>query len=125
MHTVICRLPDGELEVMQAVWACPVPCSRKEIERVLFPVHKMAETTLLTMLSRLADKGFLEIHREGRSSVYTPLISREDYLASQSRRFFSKLCGGKISALASALCSSGLTKEELTELRRLLEEDAL
>ena len=125
MGSNIRKLPDGELEVMQAVWAAPDPCNRIEIRSGLTASKKIAETTLLTMLSRLAEKGFLEIHKEGRSSVYTPLVSRKDYLASQSSRFFQKLCGGSISSLANALCSSGLTKEELDELRKLLEEDAL
>ncbi len=125
MSNSIRKLPDGELEVMQAVWAAPVPCSRSEIRSGLQASHEMAETTLLTMLSRLSEKGFLAIRKEGRSSVYSPLISREDYLASQSKRFFQKLCGSKVSTLASALCSSGLTDEELAELRRLLERDEL
>ena len=125
MREPIRKLPDGELEVMQAVWTAPNPCNRAEIRSGLTASREIAETTLLTMLSRLAEKGFLEIHKEGRSSVYSPLIAREDYLASQGSRFFHKLCGGKISTLASALCSSDLTKEELDELRRLLEEDAL
>ena len=30
--TTIRRLPDGELEVMQALWDCAVPASRGEIE---------------------------------------------------------------------------------------------
>lgn len=125
MSSTIRKLPDRELEVMQAVWAAPNPCNRAEIRSGLNSSRELAETTLLTMLSRLAEKGFLKIHKEGRSSVYAPLISREDYLASQSSRFFRKLCGGSISSLANALCSSGLTKEELDELRRLLEEDEL
>lgn len=125
MKHVIRRLPDGELEVMQAVWACPAPCTRPEIKAVLFPSHEMAETTLLTMLSRLSEKGFLDITKEGRSSVYTPLISQKDYLASQSRRFLDKLCGGSLSTFASALCSSGLSAEELEQLREMLRRDDL
>ena len=125
MNSNIRKLPDGELEVMQAVWAVPCPCNRSEIRSGLTASREIAETTLLTMLSRLADKGYLEIHKEGRSSVYSPLVSREEYLASQGSRFFNKLCGGKISTLASALCSSGLSREELDELRRLLEKDEL
>ena len=125
MRTTIRKLPDGELEVMQAIWATPNPCNRAEIRSGLTDSCEIAETTLLTMLSRLAEKGFLKIHKEGRSSVYSSLISQEDYLASQSSRFFRKLCGGSISTLANALCSSGLTKEELDELRQLLEGDAL
>lgn len=125
MGTSMRRLPDGELEVMQAVWACPAPCTKQDISEVLFTTHKMAETTLFTILSRLAEKGFLAIRKEGRRSVYTPLVSREDYLASQSRRFLDQLCGGKVSTLANALCGSGLTREELAELSSLLERGDL
>ena len=48
-----------------------------------------------------------------------------EYLAGQGNRFFRKLCGGNVSAFANALCDSGLTKEELAQLRQLLERDAL
>ena len=118
------RLPDAELEVMQAVWACEPPVSRHQIETIL--KHRpMALTTLLTLLTRLADRGFLTIEKIGRSNCYTPIVSQEDYLSSQSRQFIRKVCGGSMSAFASALCNSGLTKEELSELRDLLERDAL
>ena len=119
------RLPDSELEVMQAVWRCDAPVSRKDIEAVLMPQHPMALTTLLTLLTRLAEKGFLRIDKTGRSSVYTPLVTEQAYLAGQSNRFFTKLCGGNLSTFATALCDGGLTAEELDELKRLLEEHAL
>ena len=85
----------------------------------------MALTTLLTVLTRLADKEFVKIEKEGRSSRYFPLITRESYLAGQSRRFLDQLCGGSLSAFAAALCDSGLTREELDELRDLLERGSL
>ena len=71
-------LPDAELEVMQAIWACEEPVKRAAISAILDRTHPMAPTTLLTVLSRLADKG-----------------------------------------------ASGLTAEELAQLRELLREDAL
>ena len=48
-----------------------------------------------------------------------------DYLASQSKNFFEKLCGRNISTFAAALCDSGLTKEELAELRDMLKRGTL
>ena len=122
MKDAIRRLPDAELEVMQAVWACQPPVARADVEKILFQTHPMAMTTLLT---RLSEKGFLTIEKVGRKSHYTPCISRETYLASQSKSFVEKLCGGSISAFATALCSSGLTKEELAQLREMLEEGTL
>jgi len=119
------RLPDGELEVMQALWACGAPAARKDIEEILFVSHPMAMTTLLTLLTRLEEKGFLSIRKEGRRSLYTPLITREDYQAAQSKRFVDRVCCGSMSAFANALCRSGLSQAELAELRELLERRPL
>lgn len=125
MRDPIRRLPDAELEVMQSLWACEAPAARADIEKILFERHPMALTTLLTLLTRLSEKGFVSIEKSGRRSLYTPLVSREAYLAAQSKSFFEKLCGGSVSTFAAALCDSGLTREEIAELRSLLERDAL
>ena len=125
MNDIIRRLPDAEQEVMQAIWACTAPVARTDIEEILFKTHPMAMTTLLTLLTRLSEKGFISIEKNGRRSYYTPCISQEDYLASQSKSFVDKLCGGNISTFATALCNSGLTKEELAELREMLERGTL
>ena len=125
MSSMIRRLPDAELEVMQALWACTPPVSRAEMDEILRETHPMALTTLLTLLTRLAEKDFIQIEKVGRSARYIPLVTREEYLASQSRRFLEKLCGGSLSTFATALCSSGLTKEEIAELRSLLDRGEL
>ncbi|MCI7814212.1 MAG: BlaI/MecI/CopY family transcriptional regulator [Lachnospiraceae bacterium] len=125
MKKAIRKLPDAELEVMQAIWACTPPVSRADIDQILKDTHPMALTTLLTMLTRLSEKGFLKIEKAGRSSRYFPLVTRQEYLAQQSKRFLDKLCGGSLSTFATALCDSGLTKEEIAELRALLERGEL
>lgn len=122
MSHTIRRLPDTELEVMQALWASDTPVPRAQLEERLTQTHPMATTTLLTLLSRLSEKGFVRVDKEGRKSLYAPRVTREDYLAAQSRSFIQKLCGGSLSTFASALCDSGLSKEELEELRELLKE---
>ena len=122
MDHPIRRLPDTELEVMQALWACDAPAARSDLEQILVQTHPMATTTLLTLLSRLSDKGFVRTEKQGRKSVYTPCVTQEAYLAAQSHNFIRKLCGGNLSMFASALCDSGLSKEELAQLRALLEE---
>ena len=119
------KLPDTELLVMQAIWACPSPVSRIDIDAIIQETHPMALTTLLTLLTRLAEKGFIRIEKKDRSSLYYPLITKEDYLAEQSKRFLYDLCGGSISTFANALCDSGISKEDLEELRSLLERNSL
>ncbi len=125
MNKNIRRLPDAEQEVMQAIWMCEAPVSRTDIEEILYKDHPMAMTTLLTLLTRLNEKGFISIEKVGRRSYYTPCIAREEYLASQSKTFFQKLCGGNVSIFANALCDSGLSEEELKQLRDFLERNEL
>lgn len=119
------RLPDTELEVMQVIWDCIPPVSVSDISEKVYKIHPMAETTLQTILTRLSEKEFLDVSIQKRKKYYTPTISRKSYQISQSRSFFQKVCGGKLSAFANALCEGGLTKEELAQLRVLLEEDKL
>ena len=125
MKDSIRRLPDTELEVMQVIWDCTPPVSKSDIEEKIYTSHPMAETTLQTLLTRLSEKGFLSVTIEKGKKYYAPLIPREDYQISQSKSFFQKVCGGNLSAFANALCEGGLTKEEVAELRRLLEEGQL
>ena len=121
MTEPIRRLPDSELTVMQAVWQATPPVSRGALEEILLPQHPMAQTTLLTLLSRLAEKGFLTVEKSGKTNYYIPKVSQDAYVSAQGRRFVDQLCGGSMSVFASALCSSGLSKEELAELRKLLD----
>lgn len=119
------RLPDSELEVMRVLWDCEAPVARATVEAEMEKVRPLAQTTLLTLLSRLSEKGFVRIEKQGRSSFYTPLMAREDYQARQSKRFLDQVFGGSMTAFASALTASGIPKEDLEELRRLLEEGKL
>ena len=125
MKTAIKKLPDTELEVMQAIWACPEPVSRVNIEEILKDTHPMAMTTLLTLLTRLAEKEFIRIEKVSRSARYYPLVSQQEYLAQQSKNFLQRLCGGNVSTFATALCDSGISKEDLAELRALLDKELL
>ena len=125
MKKQIRRLPDSELEIMQVVWQKEPPVSRIEIEEAIKGDHTLAATTILTLLTRLCEKGFLQMEKQGRANVYTPLVSQKEYLASECRSLLDKLYGGSIKTFANALCDSGISKEELIELRKVLEKQEL
>lgn len=119
------RLPDGELEIMQIIWKHEPPVSRSVIEKELNRGRKLAPSTIITFLSRLCDRGFLSVEHQGRTNIYTPRVSQKEYLASESRSFLDRLYGGSLSAFAVSLCDSGISKEEIEHLRKLLEENLL
>jgi predicted transcriptional regulator len=74
----------GELElaVMEIIW-CYQPVT---VGAVLEKLNQddersWAYTTIMTVMGRLAEKGWLEAEKEGRAFVYTPVYSREETMA--------------------------------------------
>lgn len=125
MDKDIRRLPDSELELMQIIWELEPPLSRQDIEEKLPPDRPLAPTTVLTFLDRLREKGFLRAEKRGKTNYYTPLVSRREYLARESRGVLDRLFGGSVSAFATALVDGGVSREEIEQLRALLEEGKL
>lgn len=59
------RLPDAELEIMNALWDAAAPLTAAELETAL-PGPPRARTTLLTLLARLEEKGCANREKQGR-----------------------------------------------------------
>ena len=59
------HLPDSELEVMKALWACGGDASRAQLEETLAPLG-LASNTVNTYLARLTEKGFVSAGRDGK-----------------------------------------------------------
>ena len=114
------RLPDTELEVMKALWAAGADTPRALLEEKLAPFG-WASNTVNTYLSRLADKGFVAVRREGKSNLYTALVDREAYQAFDSRAVLGRLYGSPRNFVA-ALAREGLHRGELEELQALINQ---
>lgn len=71
------RLPDSELELMMIIWDAEGSVTRSEIENRLPTERKLSATTVLSFLSRLQEKGFLEVERDGKTNRYLPLVEKE------------------------------------------------
>ena len=97
------RLPDAELDVMLAVWQCEAPVTTARVAMLLPAERKWKTATLLSFLSRLAKRGFIQAEKQGREYVYTPLVDRDAYLGELTRDFFESVHGGSIESLLSAL----------------------
>lgn len=119
------RLPDGELSIMQIIWKEEPPVARSTIEQALGDEKQLAPSTIITFLTRLCEKGFLSLTRRGRTNYYTPLVSEREYLAQESRNILDRLYGGSLASFATALCDSGVSREDIEQLRDMLERGSL
>ena len=115
------RLPDAELEVMLAVWRCAPPVTTARLMLLTDPERNWKTSTVISFLERLKNRGFLEAEKQGREYVWTPLISREEYIVPLTREFFTRVHGGSVESLMTALFPDGLNAGDADELLRWLE----
>ena len=117
-------LSDAELDIMQIIWAQPGPVLFAELMTQLAAQGKRwQKNTVITLLARLMDKGFLSAQKTGRRNAYTALVSQQSYQTVQTRCFVDKLFAGQAGALVNHLVASELlTDEEYAQLKALLEE---
>jgi predicted transcriptional regulator len=68
-----------ETEIMEILWE-DERSTVKKVHRRLSQKREIAYTTVMTTMSRLAEKGVLNRHREGLAYVYSPAISADDFV---------------------------------------------
>ena len=115
-------LTDTELELMELLWELG-EASAREVMEALPPEGRRAYTTVATMLRVLEKKELVATRREGRADLYRPLLSREDYELRSVRVLTRKLFDREPAALVRRLLDAeDLSRDELEDIRRLLEE---
>ncbi|HEU4453361.1 MAG TPA: BlaI/MecI/CopY family transcriptional regulator [Longimicrobium sp.] len=72
-------LGDLEADVMEAIWARGRATVHDVHERLTAADRDLAYTTVMTVMSRLADKGLLEKRKDGAAYVYMPAASKEEF----------------------------------------------
>lgn len=116
------KISDAELDVMLAVWQNRPPVLRSDLEEQL-KSHNWADTTVLTLLSKLVEKGYLSLERQGRRNLYTPLVSERDYRRWANRSFLGKMYQSSLRRMVASLVeSSDLTDRDLQELEEFITE---
>ncbi|MEU2338497.1 BlaI/MecI/CopY family transcriptional regulator [Streptomyces sp. NPDC006654] len=111
------RRARGELEsdVLAALWAADGPQTARQVQDRL--PGDLAYTTVLTILSRLYDKGMLVRHREGRGYAYEPARDEASHTA---QRMHSLLVGGSDREAVLARFVSELSERDEHLLHQLL-----
>jgi predicted transcriptional regulator len=110
-----------EQEVMELMWKAGRPMSVRELLDQVNTgrVPELAYTTVMTVASRLAEKGALNRRREGRGYIYEPAASDQAGLAVRNvLRSYGE------EAVAHFAEEARADPATLRRLRRLLAEDS-
>ena len=116
------KLPDGELELMMIIWDFGEPVSRIEIEQRMDAGKELTAGTILSYLSRLEEKGFIEREKRGKMNYYHPLVDKKLYLKETGKNILKRMFGGSLSNFATALYDGEeLSSQDIEELRQFLD----
>ena len=117
------RLSEAELCVMEVLWSAGQRLTANEVAERVPGERGWSFATVKTLLSRLLAKSAVKPVKDGRRFLYAPAIERERYVAAESRRFVTRLFGGKLSPLFAHLADDeALDDEDLAKIEALLKE---
>ena len=115
-------ISDAEAVVMEVLWGRP-PASAEDVVAALAGRAEWAEPTVKTLLNRLLNKGAIQAAKEGRRYLYSPVLSRDAWLAEQSAGLVDRLFGGRVAPLVAHFSEQRkLSSADIAELKRLITE---
>ena len=115
-------LSDGEWKLMNQLWG-KSPATITQFTERLAPETGWSKHTVMTMLSRLEQKGAVSCTQGERAREYSALLARDKAAAWETDSFLAKVYGGSLGLLVSAMVESrALTEEDLAELSAILEK---
>lgn len=120
----ISQISDSELELMKIVWTAGGTALYAHIMEALAETGRTwQKNTVITLLSRLVEKGFLKVRKLGRRNEYTAAVSEADYQAAQTQVLVNKLYAGSAKGLVAALIQrENISVQDYEELKQFWEK---
>jgi BlaI family transcriptional regulator, penicillinase repressor len=116
------RISEAEWDVMKVVWK-KSPCLAQDIIQALSGNTKWSPATIKTLLNRLMTKGALRFEKNGKSYIYSPAFTEEEFRTAEADSFLHRVFDGALSPMISHFVQSRrLSSKELDSLEKILRE---
>jgi len=114
-------LTDLESDIMQLVWQ-KGSATVRDVYEAIQSTRPLAYTTVMTVLSKLAEKGVVEYSKKGRAYIYRPKISKKEAAQNSIAKLLQKFFNGSPGALVAHLIDvNAISPDELSSLQQLLD----
>jgi len=115
------QISAAESQVMEALWRQDRPLMPEEIIAATAKPNGWGPGTVRTLITRLLRKGALLGGRQEGGYFYRPLISRADYVRSESQMLLDRVFGGEVApAVAHLVTQQKLTAADIRKLKKLI-----
>lgn len=116
------QISDAEWQVMKIVWMQGEQTS-SDLIRVLAERFDWSKSTIQTLLSRLVEKGCLTRKKEGKSFVYSALLTLDQSRDLLVQDIKNKVCSRRIkNLLADLIVECDFTLADLADLEAVISE---
>ncbi len=116
------ELSPAQQEIIEIIWT-QGELSVGQTRAILSEKRDVARNTVRTLLERMAEKGWLKFRRDGRTYFYSAARPRQTSIGERVVDVVDHVCGGSPEAVVTALLDyRGLTGEELSRIRKMLDE---
>lgn len=112
-----------ELEVMQILWKKGTTTVQEVVDILNQEEKPYAYTTIMTIMSRLAEKAILERKKKGKTYLYSPKLPVDQFIKQKSSQSIQHLLKdyGEI-AISQFVDAIGHSPDRLEKLKRYLNE---
>ncbi len=118
------KLTEAEWQIMNCLWE-KHPATARGIAGRLPEDVRWAYTTIRTLLARLVDKGAVREYKEGNTSLYEPLLSRDNARRSALKTLVNQAFDGAYGPLMHFLVNDqSLTPKQRQALAKALEQQS-
>ncbi len=113
------KLPDAEFDIMKVVWANEPPITTNMIMERLGTERGWKAQTVISLMLRLVERGFLSTDKRGKERIYFPLVGRDEYLRFETSSFMRQYHDNSLLDLVSTLYDDkALTDDDIDDLLR-------
>ncbi len=115
-------LSNEEMKIVRQVWLNG-PATVREIHEQLLNEYEVDFRTVQTQLRRLESKGYIVAISNGKNLVYKSKARKQSVIKKTLGDFVDRLFGGNsVEMMQHMLSQSDLTADEISELRKLLDQ---
>jgi BlaI family penicillinase repressor len=112
---------EGELAILRVLWARKAPMTVREVHTELSRGKDTAYTTVLKMLTIMADKGLVHRDESERSHTYAPIEAETSVQGSLLKDLMRKaFSGSAVSLIQRALDDEVASSEDLDAISKLI-----
>lgn len=116
------QISTTEWQVMKVLWI-KAPLTANEVITEIEGVTTWKPKTVKTLLGRLVKKRAIAFNKDGLAYVYYPLVAEDECVKAESHSFLEKVFSGALNVMfANFLEEQKLSKEEIDELKRILDQ---